>query len=70
LNILIPPALCWQSIIQQALLRTGAPWRDLPERYGPWQSIATRFYRWQEANIWQQVLECLQADADQQGKLD
>jgi transposase len=52
------------------ILRTGAPWRDLPERYGSWQSIATRFYRWQKANIWQQVLECLQADADQQGKLD
>src|ERR1044071_9641813 len=26
------------------LLRTGAPWRDLPERYGPWQTVASRFY--------------------------
>ena len=32
--------------------------------------MATRFYRWQKANIWQQVLEQLQADADQQGNLD
>src|SRR6201995_4463206 len=27
-------------------LRTGAPWRDLPERYGPWQTCAERLYRW------------------------
>ena len=26
--------------------RTGAPWRDLPERFGPWWTVATRFYRW------------------------
>ncbi|NEP89326.1 MAG: transposase [Okeania sp. SIO2C2] len=25
------------------ILRTGAPWRDLPERYGKWQSVATRY---------------------------
>ena len=31
------------------ILRTGAAWRDLPERYGRWESIATRFYRWQKA---------------------
>jgi putative transposase of IS4/5 family DUF4096/integrase-like protein len=28
------------------LLLTGAPWRDLPERYGAWQTVASRFYRW------------------------
>jgi transposase len=51
-------------------LRTEAPWRDLPERYGKWESVATRFYRWQKAEIWNQVLESLQAEADKQGKLD
>ena len=40
------------------------------ERYGSWLMVATRFYRWQKANIWQQVLEHLQADADKQGNLD
>ena len=50
--------------------RTGAPWRDLPERYGSWESVATRFYRWQKADIWQQVKERLQVDASRQGKLD
>lgn len=52
------------------ILRTGAPWRDLPERYGKWQSVATRFYRWQEAGVWNKLLEHLQAIADQQGRLD
>lgn len=33
---LVLDALLW-------LARTGAPWRDLPERYGPWRSVATRF---------------------------
>ena len=27
-------------------LRTGAPWRDLPERYGPWQTCHDRYVRW------------------------
>lgn len=49
--------------------RTGAPWRDLPERYGKWSSVASRFYRWQKAGVWQQVLAVLQADADRQGQL-
>ena len=33
------------------LLRTGAPWRDVPERYGPWRTVASRFYRWCRAGI-------------------
>lgn len=50
--------------------RTGAPWRDLPERYGPWRTVASRFYRWQKAGVWQRVLEALQQEADRQGELD
>ena len=30
-------------------LRTGAPWRDLPERYGPWPTCADRLYRWRRS---------------------
>ena len=30
------------------ILRTGAPWRDLPEYYGPWQTVYKRFAQWQE----------------------
>src|SRR5262245_40102463 len=52
------------------LLRTGAPWRDLPERYGPWRTVATRFYRWQKAGVWQQVLSAVQEASDQAGGVD
>jgi transposase len=50
--------------------RTGAPWRDLPERYGSWQTVASRFYRWRQAGVWQQVLATLQQQADAEGQLD
>src|SRR5438067_2632234 len=32
-------------------LATGAPWRDLPERFGPWQSVYTRFRRWTRGRV-------------------
>ena len=51
-------------------VRTGAPWRDLPERYGKWQTVYSRFRRWQEAGIWDRILAALQAAADARGDLD
>lgn|SRR5579884_4056169 len=47
--------------------RTGAPWRDLPERYGPVGTVSSRFYRWRQAGIWQRVLAALQTEADARG---
>jgi len=52
------------------IARTGAPWRDLPERYGIWSSVASRFYRWRKAGIWQRILEALQQLADAGGRID
>lgn len=52
------------------ILRTGAPWRDIPDYYGPWSTVASRFYRWQQAGIWQQVLEALQQQCDAAGAID
>jgi len=52
------------------MLRTGAPWRDLPDEYGPWQTVATRFYRWRRAGIWDRILAELQEEADAAGDLD
>jgi transposase len=52
------------------ILRTGAPWRDLPERYGKWQTVASRFYRWQKQGIWQQVFAQLQQMGATAGQLD
>ena len=50
------------------ILRTRAPWRDLPERYGPWRTVASRFYRWQRAGIWEPLLSAVQAQADAHGQ--
>ena len=51
-------------------LATGAPWRDLPERYGPWQSVYTRFRRWRRAGVWDRMLAAVQQQADAAGALD
>ncbi len=52
------------------ILRTGAPWRELPERYGSWRTVASRFYRWVNAGVWQRVLQALQQQAEAQGQID
>lgn len=52
------------------ILRTGAPWRDLPERYGAWETVAGRFYRWCKNGLWQKILQSLQQQADAFGQLD
>ena len=46
------------------VLRTGAPWRDLPERYGPWRTVASRFYRWRRQGLWDRLLAAVQQQAD------
>lgn len=51
------------------LLRTGAPWRDLPERYELWRTVASRFYRWREAGVWQRIVATLQSQADGRGHI-
>lgn len=45
-------------------LRTGAPWRDLPERYGPWQTVYERFARWEADGAWARLLEQAQVRDD------
>jgi transposase len=52
------------------VLRTGAPWRDLPERFGPRSTAWTRFRRWAAGGVWQRVFEVLQRDAGHAGRLD
>ena len=47
--------------------RTGAPWRDVPARYGPWQTVYGLFRRWQRDGTWKQILSQLQAQADANG---
>jgi transposase len=52
------------------ILRTGAPWRDLPERYGPWPTVASRFYRWKRAGVWEKLFDTLKHQADADGRLN
>jgi len=61
-----------RTIIEAILwrLRSGAPWRDLPERSGPWQTAYSRFRRWQRAGVWERVLAALQAEGNATGELD
>ena len=50
--------------------RTGAPWRDLPERYGPWSTVYSRFWRWREAGVWDRVFAAIQREEDAAGAVD
>jgi transposase len=42
------------------IAKTGAPWRDLPERFGNWNSTWRRFDRWARKGRWQKIFEALQ----------
>jgi transposase len=66
------PAVDHRRILNGILwiLRTGTPWRDLPERYGPWRTVASRFYRWQRAGIWEQLFSAVPAQADARGQMN
>jgi transposase len=51
-------------------LRTGAPWRDLPERYGPWQTCYDRFSRWRRDGTWDRLLADAQTKTDAVGEVE
>jgi len=55
-------AMIWRA-------KTGAPWRDLPERYGNWKTVYSRWLRWRDTGVWQRVWEALQAEADEAGQV-
>src|SRR6478736_10416015 len=48
-------------------VRTGIPWRDMPQEYGPWGRVYDLFRRWQRNGTWKRILADLQADADEKG---
>ena len=66
------PSLSHRQVINGILwiLRTGAPWRDLPQRYGSWQTVSGRFYRCQRRGLWQQLLAELQHQAETIGQVN
>jgi transposase len=63
----IPSASSGQALW---VLRTGAPWRDLPECYGPWRTVASRFNRWRRDGQWDRLLKAVQWQANIQGKVN
>jgi transposase len=52
------------------ILGTGAPWRDLPERYGPWQTVYDHFRKWRKSGVFGDIIEALQVKLDSKGYID
>ena len=52
------------------ILHTGAPWRDLPERYGPWQTVWDRFNAWRQDGTWVRIVTSLLDELDDKGLID
>jgi putative transposase len=46
------------------VIRTGAPWRDLPEEFGKWNSVFQRYNRWAKAGAWEKIFCALADDPD------
>ncbi len=46
------------------VLRSGARWHDLPERYGKWKTAHKRFTRWAKAGVWESIFAALTSDPD------
>ena len=51
------------------LLKTGSPWRDLPERYGNWKTVYNRFANWAKRGHWERLFKALQLEVDNEGVL-
>lgn len=47
-------------------VNTGAPWRDLPERFGSWKTVYSRFRLWSKDDLFQKIFESLTSDVDLQ----
>ena len=56
-NRLFVDAVLW-------ILRTGAPWRDLPAEFGNWNSVFQRFNRWSHNSVWERIFKALADDPD------
>ena len=66
------PAGDYRPIVHGILwiLHTGAPWRDLPERYGPWQTVWDRFNAWRQDGTWVRLVTSLLDELDDKGLID
>ena len=46
------------------IAKSGAPWRDLPERYGPWETVYSRYRKWLDDGILDNIFRVLSLDAE------
>src|ERR1019366_213017 len=66
--VLAPPgatAIAGNRLFVEAVIwkfRAGAPWRDLPERFGGWSNTHRRFSRWAEKGVWGSLFKALADD--------
>lgn len=51
-------------------VRTGAPWRDVPARYGPWQTVYERFNRWRRDGTWARLVAMLRTMLEDAAQID
>ena len=56
-NRLFVEAVLW-------IVRTGSPWRDLPEVFGEWNSVFRRFSRWSRKGVWLRMFQAMSDDPD------
>ncbi len=52
------------------ILRTGAPWRDLPGCFGHWDTVYQRFNRWTKEGLWQRIVNAMQGEARREDAID
>lgn len=52
------------------ILRTGAPWRDLPKEFGPWKTVYERFRLWSRDGFWDTLLSDLKVKKNRKGKIN
>jgi transposase len=50
--------------------KTGAVWRDLPQRYGKWKTGYSRWLRWRDTGVWQRIWDALQPAANHKGEVE
>lgn len=51
------------------IAKTGAPWRDLPERFGAWKTIFNRFSKWAERGLWEAIFKAVACTDDEIGSI-
>jgi transposase len=51
------------------VMKTGTPWRDLPERFGNWKSVYNRFANWSKAGHFERIFKALRMEVDETGSL-